>query len=123
MRKIYTYQNSGDCPVICFLEHADVKLKSKFQSILTYIADEKNNLCEPYVKHISQNRFKELYEIRLKTSKTMARVVFSKQNENIVLLYAFYKHSSKDTQKALEHAFKLLNKMKNSDDFKEVVAA
>ena len=113
MRKIYTYQN-----VQSFIESSDVKLKNKFQNILAYISDEKNRLCEPYVRHISQNRFKGLYEIRLKALGTMARIVFSKQDENIILLYAFYKNDKKDTKRALEHSLRLLNDTRenNYDD-------
>lgn len=92
-----------------FIESGDVKLKNKFQSILSYISNEKNRLCEPYVRHISQNRFKDMYEIRMKASGTMSRIVFSKQDENIILLYAFYKSDKKDTKRALEHSLRLLN--------------
>lgn len=69
MRKIYTYQNVQN-----FIESSDVKLKNKFQKILVYISNEKNELREPYVRHISDSKFKELYEIRLKASDVMARV-------------------------------------------------
>ena len=104
MRKIYMYQN-----VKFFLESSEEKLKNKFQTILAYISNEKNRLCEPYVRHISQNRFKDMYEMRIKASGVMARVVFSKQDENIILLYAFYKNDKKDTKRALEHSLRLLN--------------
>ncbi len=104
MRKIYMYQN-----VKLFLERGDEKLKNKFQNILDYISDEKNRLCEPYVRHISQTRFKDMYEMRLKASGVMSRVVFSKQDEDIILLYAFYKNDKKDTKRALEHSLRLLN--------------
>lgn len=117
MRKIYTYQNVQN-----FIESGDEKLKNKFQSILAYISNEKNELREPYVRHISQNRFKGLYEIRLKASGTMARVVFSMQDESIILLYAFYKNDKKDTKRALEHSLKLLNDTRENN-FKEVLIA
>ena len=117
MREIYMYQN-----VKLFLEGSDVKLKNKFQSILAYISDEKNELREPYVRHISQNRFKGLYEIRLKASGTMARVIFSKQDKNIILLYAFYKNDKKDTKRALEHSLRLLNDSRENN-YKEVLIA
>lgn len=110
MRKIYTYQNVQN-----FIESSNVKLKNKFQSVLTYISNEKNRLCEPYIRHISHSKFKELYEIRLKVSGTMARVIFSKQDENIILLYAFYKNDKKDTKRALEHSFRLLNNTRKND--------
>ena len=117
LRKIYTYQNVQN-----FIESSDEKLKNKFQNILAYISDEKNELREPYVRHISQNRFKWLYEIRLKTSGTMVRVVFSKQDENIILLYAFYKNDKKDTKRALEHSLRLLNDTRENN-YKEVLIA
>ncbi len=117
MRKIYTYRNVQN-----FIESSDVKLKNKFQNILAHISNEKNCLCEPYVRHISQNRFKRLYEIRLKASGAMARVVFSMQDENIVLLYAFYKNDKKDTKRALEHSLRLLNDLRENN-YKEVLIA
>lgn len=117
MKKIYTYQNVQN-----FIESSDEKLKNKFQSILAYISNEKNELREPYVRHISQNRFKGLYEIRLKASGAMARVVFSKQDENIILLYAFYKNDKKDTKRALEHSLRLLNDTRENN-CKEVLIA
>lgn len=117
MRKIYTYGNVQN-----FIESGDEKLKNKFQNILDYISNEKNELREPYVRHISQNRFKGLYEIRLKASGIMARVVFSKQDENIFLLYAFYKNDKKDTKRALEHSLRLLNDARENN-YKEVLIA
>ena len=104
MRKVYMCEN-----VKLFIESSDVKLKNKFQNILNFISNEKNGLCEPYVRHISQNRFRDMYEMRLKASGIMARVVFLKQDEDIVLLYAFYKNDKKDTRRALEHSLRLLN--------------
>ena len=79
-------------------EKANEKTQSKFKSILTYISNEKNPLCEPYVKHISIGRYRELYEIRMKVSGNMVRVLFVKQDGDIILLYAFYKRSGKDTE-------------------------
>ena len=117
MRKIYTYQN-----VQIFIERSDEKLKNKFQNILVYISNEKNELREPYVRHISQNRFKDMYEMRIKASGVMARVVFSKQDENITLLYAFYKYDKKDTKRALEHSLKLLKDIRKNN-YEEVLIA
>ena len=47
-----------------------------------------------------------------------------KQGEDIVLLYAFYKRSDKDTEKALEVAFRMLNRMKeNGEELIEIKVA
>ena len=120
MRKIYAYKNGNICPVLCFLDEADGKLKNKFQSVLIHISNIKNGLCEPYVRHISQNRFKDMYEMRLKVSGIMARIIFLKQENDIVLLYGFYKNDKKDTKMALERAFKISNEIKKNNKFVEV---
>lgn len=123
MRKIYIYRNGNGNEVQSFFENTDEKTQSKFKSILTYISNEKNPLCEPYVKHISIGRYRKLYEIRMKVSGNMVRVLFVKQGEDIVLLYAFYKRNGKDTEKALEVAYKMLNKMRSNGEIREIKAA
>lgn len=123
MRKIYIYRNGNENDVQSFFETADEKTQSKFKSILTYISNDKNLLCEPYVKHISIGKYRELYEIRMKVSGDMVRVLFVKRDTDIVLLYAFYKRSGKDTEKALEMVFKMLNKMRCNGEIVEIRAA
>ena len=123
MRNIYIYKNENESQVANFFEKADKKLKQKFKSILTYISNEKTPLCEPYVKHISVGKYRELYEIRMKVSGNMVRVLFAKQNSDIVLLHAFYKRSGKDTEKALEAAFKIHNKMKEKCEVEKILVA
>ena len=123
MRKIYIYRGGNENDVQRFFEKADEKLQQKFKSILAYISNEKNPLCEPYVKHISIGRYRELYEIRMKVSGNMVRVLFVKQNADIVLLYAFYKRSGKDTEKALEAAFKMQNRMRENGKMVELRVA
>ena len=118
MRNIYIYKNGNESQVEHFFENADEKLKQKFASILAYISSEKNPLCEPYVKHISIGRYRDLYEIRMKVSGNMVRVLFAKQDKDIVLLYAIYKKSGKDTEKALEMAYKWLNKIRENGEAK-----
>ena len=124
MRNIYIYKNENGSQVELFFENADEKLRGKFKTILVYISNDKNSLCEPYVKHISIGKYRELYEIRMKASGNMVRVLFVKQGEDIVLLYAFYKRSGKDTEKALDVAFKMLNKMReNGEEMVEIKVA
>ena len=123
MRKIYIYTSGNENDVQCFFKKADEKTQSKFKSILAYISNEKNPLCEPYVKHISIGKYRELYEIRKKVSGNMVRVLFVKQSDDIVLLYAFYKKNGKDTEKALEIAFKKLNRMRENGEVVEIRVA
>ncbi len=102
MRKIFVTVNVKD-----FVEQADDKTRTKINSVLLYLTDDKNPLREPYVKHISTAKYKELYELRVKASKEMSRVIFTLSEDDIVLLYAFKKKCYRDNEKAFERAFKM----------------
>ena len=45
----------------------------------------------------------------------MVRVIFYEKNEEVLLLYAFYKRDKKDTEKALEAALKILNSISDTN--------
>lgn len=109
MRKIYIYKN-GDAKgqVDTFIKTSDTKIRKKFDFILHYIADERNQLKEPYVKHFSIEKYKRLYELRLKAAGMMIRIIFYNTDKNIILLNAFIKRDKRDTEQALEHALKLI---------------
>lgn len=91
-----------------FIKTSDTKIRKKFDFILHYIADERNQLKEPYVKHFSIEKYKRLYELRLKAAGMMIRIIFYNTDENIILLNAFIKRDKRDTEQALEHALKLI---------------
>ena len=91
-----------------FIKTSNLKIKKKFNFILRYIADEKNQFKEPYVKHFSIEKYKRLYELRLKAAGTMVRIIFYNIEENIILLNAFIKRDKRDTEQALEYALKLI---------------
>ena len=82
MRKVYVYRNnSGEIPVSGFIENTHKKIRSKFEFMLRYIKDENNPLCEPYVKHFTIDKYKMLYELRIRANGTMVRVIYSIRNE------------------------------------------
>lgn len=115
MRKIYVYRNdSGEVPVLRFIESTHKKIRSKFDFMLQFVKDERNMLCEPYVKHFSIDKYKMLYELRIRANGTMVRVIYYKAEENIILLHAFFKKSRRDTENALEYALKILNSFDDS---------
>ncbi len=115
MRKIYMYK-SDDArgQVDTFIKTSNQKIKTKFDFILRYIADEKNQFKEPYVKHFSIEKYKRLYELRLKAAGTMVRIIFYSIEENIILLNAFIKRDKRDTEQALEYALKLIERLDRS---------
>lgn len=97
-----------------FIKTSNLKIKKKFNFILRYIADEKNQFKEPYVKHFSIEKYKRLYELRLKAAGTMVRIIFYNIEENIILLNAFIKRDKRDTEQALEYALKLIERLDRS---------
>lgn len=115
MRKIYTYYNNGECPVSLFFDKAKEKIRKKFLFQLEYIRDNGNVLCEPYVKHFSIEKYRRLYEIRVKADGTMVRIIFYEQENEIFLLHAFYKKDKKDTEKALKTSLKLLTSISENN--------
>ena len=103
------YKNEGaKGQVDTFIKTSNVKIRKKFDFILRYIADERNQFKEPYVKHFSIEKYKRLYELRLKAAGTMVRIIFYNIDDNIILLNAFIKRDKRDTEQALEHALKLI---------------
>ena len=115
MRKIYVYRNdAGEVPVLRFIESTHKKIRRKFDFMLQFVKDERNMLCEPYVKHFSIDKYKMLYELRIRANGTMVRVIYYKAEENIILLHAFFKKSRRYTENALEYALKILSSFDDS---------
>ena len=103
------YKNEGaKGQVDTFIKASNIKIRKKFDFILRYIADERNQFKEPYVKHFSIEKYKRLYELRLKAAGTMVRIIFYNIDENVILLNAFIKRDKRDTEQSLEHALKLI---------------
>ena len=103
------YKNEGaKGQVDTFIKTSNIKIRKKFDFILRCIADERNQFKEPYVKHFSIEKYKRLYELRLKAAGTMVRIIFYNIDENVILLNAFIKRDKRDTEQALEHALKLI---------------
>lgn len=112
MRKIYVYNGLGGKNTVCdFIRHTNPKIRKKFEFILRIIADENNFMKEPYVKHFSIEKYKRLYELRLKAAGTMVRIIFYYIEDNIILLNAFIKKDRRDTEQALEYALKLIEQL------------
>ena len=108
MRKIYAYTKDNRSPVEEFIQATNDKIKEKLIFQLVYIKDESNPFCEPYIKHFSMERYRKMYELRLKAAETMIRIIFYEHDGEIVFLHAFHKRDRKDTDRGLESALKIL---------------
>ena len=120
MRKIYIY-DAGESQVEKFFLKADSKIQKKLRFQMEYIKDVRNSFTEPHIKHFTIDRYKELYELRIKAAGTMVRVIFYEDDCDILLLYAFYKHDKRDTQKALDTAIKILSSYKADPARRELI--
>ena len=109
MRKIYIYENDGKCQIEDFVLKTNQKIQKKLKFQLAYIMDKHNAFAEPHVKHFTIEKYRRLYELRVKAAGTMVRVIFYEKDGEVLLLYAFYKRDRKDTEKALEVSLKILN--------------
>ena len=105
------YSKDGENPIAAFAGNFNDKIKKKMRFVFHYISDERNPLKEPHVKHFTIEKYKRLYELRLKASNTMIRIIYFHINEDIVLLHAFVKRDKRDTEQALDYALKLIDKI------------
>ena len=94
-----------------FFENADKRFEVKFNYILDFLSDEKNGLKEPYVRHIYDSGISNIFEIRIKVSEKMVRVIFYAEDNNIFLLHAFYKKDMKTTRREIKTAIKIYEEM------------
>lgn len=101
----------GKSQITEFINNSNPKIRKKYEFILNLIADENNRLKEPYVKHFSIEKYKQLYELRLKAANTMIRIIYYEADKNIILLHAFVKRDRRDTEKALEYSLKIIEKL------------
>lgn len=115
MRTVYVFAKDQHCFVEAFFQKANKKIQNKLKYQLEYIKDERNIFAEPYVKHFSIEKYRQLYELRIKAAGTMVRVLFYEHNGEIILLHAFYKRDHKDTEKALETGLKILHSLLAAD--------
>lgn len=116
MRNVYIFKNN-DCKkqVDNFINSLDKKVKRKFEFVIKYIADESNQFKEPYVKHFTIDKYKQFYELRLKASGIMVRIIFCNIEANVILLYAFIKKNRRDTEQALDYSLKLKEQFGSAD--------
>ena len=94
-----------------FIKNLNSKVKKKLNFVLKYMADENNQLKEPYIKHFSIEKYKMFYELRLKAANTMVRIIYYSIDDKIILLHAFIKKDKRDTEQALEYVLKLVEKL------------
>lgn len=93
------------------IEALSVKMKAKLEHILNLLQEYgPAHIHEPYVKPLRH----KLWEIRLKDSNGIARVLYVLAHEKrVVLLHAFIKKTQKTPRDAMEIALKRLREVED----------
>ena len=103
----YYKKENGDIPVLDFLLSLNPKMRAKAFSEIELLEKHGANLREPYVKPIKGEKYKDLFELRIKFSSDISRIFyFTFQNNTFVLLNGFTKKSNKTPTSELNRAIK-----------------
>ena len=103
----YYKKENGDIPVLEFLLTLNPKMRAKAFSEIELLEKHGANLREPYVKPIKGEKYKDLFEIRIKFSSDISRIFyFTFQNNTFVLLNGFRKKSNKTPVGELDRAIR-----------------
>lgn len=111
-RKIYLYKApDGEIPFLKFLSVTDEKMRSKLLYALKCLILFPERMTEPYVKHFSIERYKDLYELRERI-RILVRIIFTLDKDgNIIILHPFVKRHDRNTMQALESSLRMLGQI------------
>lgn len=109
MRTIKIYVPPGQPgPLLEFLPTLNEKLRNKLlRQIFRLSQIRLCDLKEPHFKHFVLEKYNQLYELREK-NKVLARIIFTIQDGDIILLAPFIKRQPRDTMTALEQSLRML---------------
>jgi len=101
----YYKKENGDIPVLEYLLSLESKLRAKAFSEIELLQKHGSSLREPYVKSIKGDKYKGLFELRVKFSSDISRIFyFCYCNNTFVLLNGFTKKSEKTSIRELDKA-------------------
>ena len=93
----------NNCPVKDFLHSVeDKKLQSKMYTYLNLLEEYGREFHEPYVKYL----YSSIYELRIRQSSNIARILFFYDGNKIVLTNGFIKKSNKTPRNEITKAIK-----------------
>lgn len=106
--EIEFYQKeNGEIPVGDFLLSLNPKLRAKAYSDILLLKKLGNNIREPFSAVIKGERYKGLFELRVKFSSDITRIFyFLYENNTFILLHGFVKKTNKTPERELEKALK-----------------
>ena len=100
MKGILIYQpTSKSAPLADFIDGLDPRLREKI-------------LLRLHFKRFSIERYRDLWELRVK-SKVLIRIIFCMlPNGDVLLLHGFVKRQKRDTMQALEQSIRILDALR-----------
>ncbi len=99
---IFYEKEDGEKPVEDFINSLPVKHKAKVYWEIEMLERFGKNLKEPYVKPITGDKYKGLWELRIKFAGDISRIFyFMPVGNNFVLLHGFIKKSQSTPEREL----------------------
>lgn len=103
----YYRKENGEIPVLDFLLTLDAKTRAKAFSEIELLQKHGTSLREPYAKSIKGDKYKNLFELRVKFASNVNRIFyFTFKNNTFVLLNGFTKKSDETPKKELDKAIR-----------------
>jgi phage-related protein len=98
-------KENGEIPVEEFLLSLQPKLRAKAYSDILLLKKLGINKREPYSTTIKGERYKGLFELRIKFSSDISRIFYFLYDKNtFILLHGFLKKTDKTPERELEKA-------------------
>ncbi len=113
--KLYE-KRSGEIPVLEYILALPSKQKAKAESEINLLEKHGVNLSYPNVLKLKGNRYKDLWEMRIKFSNNISRIIYFLYKENtFILLHGFSKKTYSTPKKELEIARERMNEYLNKE--------
>ena len=103
----YYKKENGKIPVFEYLLTLNAKMRAKAFSEIELLEKHGANLREPYAKPIKGEKYKDLFELRVKFSSDISRIFyFTFKNNTFVLLHGYTKKTDKTPKSELDKALR-----------------
>ncbi len=103
----YYKKENGKIPVLDYLLTLPPKLRAKVFSEIELLEKHGSALREPYTKAIKGDKYKDLFELRIKFSSEISRIFyFTYHNNTFVLLHGFTKKTDRTPPSELDRAMR-----------------
>ena len=103
----YYKKENGTIPVLEYLLTLPPKMRAKAFSEIELLEKHGSDLREPYTKLIKGDKYKDLFELRVKFSSDISRIFyFTFRNNTFVLLHGFTKKTDKTPPTELERTLR-----------------